>query len=266
MATTSNSTLIAHLESATDIASLYKSCFKLAAELDFSHFIYLVRVPVSLSEPYMFALNGYPPEWVQRYQQMQYLAVDPVIAHVEKSLKPVIWDQIKRPTNIIKRFFSDARTYQVGHGITMPIYGRSGEIALLSLARNEPITTDENERSELIKMLSLYAPYVHEQVHEVALSKGEEEVLRKHLTPREVACLRCAADGMTSYEIGRSLDISERTVVFHLTNASEKLGVRSRQNAVTKAITSGQMTSFVSAADRFSIIEKDVPDTREQPA
>jgi LuxR family quorum-sensing transcriptional regulator LasR len=48
--------------------------------------------------------------------------------------------------------------------------------------------------------------------------------------------------GKTSWEIGRLLSVAERTVVFHLQNATQKLGVSGRQAAVARAIVSGLIT------------------------
>ena len=60
-----------------------------------------------------------------------------------------------------------------------------------------------------------------------------------HLTARELECLHWAAEGKTSWEIGRVLGVSERTVVFHLQNAAHKFGVNGRQPAVARAIALG---------------------------
>ena len=51
-----------------------------------------------------------------------------------------------------------------------------------------------------------------------------------------------SAEGKTAWEISQILHISERTVVFHLQNASEKLGVVNRQQAVAHAISLGLVT------------------------
>lgn len=58
----------------------------------------------------------------------------------------------------------------------------------------------------------------------------------KPLTARERECLSWAAQGKTSWEIGRILGITERTVNFHVTNSCEKLEVRTRQAAITAAL------------------------------
>lgn len=56
------------------------------------------------------------------------------------------------------------------------------------------------------------------------------------LTERELQCLRYTARGETGKHIARLLDISERTVRFHLSNACRKLGVQRRSQAVAVAI------------------------------
>ncbi|MBV2180746.1 helix-turn-helix domain-containing protein [Castellaniella sp. MT123] len=56
------------------------------------------------------------------------------------------------------------------------------------------------------------------------------------LTAREHDCLYWAAQGKTSWEMGRILGITERTANFHIANLCDKLGVRTRQAAITTAI------------------------------
>ncbi|NYT85068.1 helix-turn-helix domain-containing protein [Pollutimonas harenae] len=61
----------------------------------------------------------------------------------------------------------------------------------------------------------------------------------KPLTERELTCLRWAAVGKTSWEMGAILGLTERTVNFHVHNACRKLGVHGRQAAITTALRSG---------------------------
>ncbi len=59
------------------------------------------------------------------------------------------------------------------------------------------------------------------------------------LTLRERECLTLSRNGKTSAEIGQALSISERTANFHMANVRQKLGVRSRRDAVRKALSLG---------------------------
>ena len=56
------------------------------------------------------------------------------------------------------------------------------------------------------------------------------------LSPRELDVLTWSARGKTSEEIAQILELSKRTVDFHMDNARAKLGVATRIQAVVKAI------------------------------
>lgn len=59
------------------------------------------------------------------------------------------------------------------------------------------------------------------------------------LSARESECLRWAAAGKTSWETAQILDVRERTVNFHLSNAFAKLNVNNKQAAVARALILG---------------------------
>jgi DNA-binding NarL/FixJ family response regulator len=61
-------------------------------------------------------------------------------------------------------------------------------------------------------------------------------------TEREREVLQFAARGLTNKQIGVALNISDRTVQNHLQSVFEKLGVRSRTEAVTAALRGGIIT------------------------
>jgi DNA-binding CsgD family transcriptional regulator len=68
------------------------------------------------------------------------------------------------------------------------------------------------------------------------------ELNKTDLTDREKECLLWAAEGKTSWETAQILHISERTVIFHLQNATRKLNAANRQNAIARAVVMGLIT------------------------
>jgi DNA-binding NarL/FixJ family response regulator len=75
------------------------------------------------------------------------------------------------------------------------------------------------------------------------LGKGaRNEVWSRHvaLNERELECLTWSGRGKTSPEIAAILNLSKRTVNFHIENACRKLNVSTRTEAVVKA-TSGRL-------------------------
>jgi DNA-binding CsgD family transcriptional regulator len=61
------------------------------------------------------------------------------------------------------------------------------------------------------------------------------------LSARETEVLALVARGLTNFQIGRALFVSEATVKTHLMRACAKLGVTGRTAAVTKAIETGAL-------------------------
>jgi len=57
------------------------------------------------------------------------------------------------------------------------------------------------------------------------------------LSDRESQCLILSARGKTTSEIGQALQISERTVAFHLSNLRRKLGAANSRHAVARAFS-----------------------------
>lgn len=71
---------------------------------------------------------------------------------------------------------------------------------------------------------------------EVKPSETNEKAIKAlGLTRREVELLGSLSSGKSNKEIARELDISPNTVKTHLANLYEKLGVKNRTQAVTKA-------------------------------
>jgi DNA-binding NarL/FixJ family response regulator len=65
---------------------------------------------------------------------------------------------------------------------------------------------------------------------------------RIRLTPTELRVLRNAADGSTSASIAVAMNLSKRTVDFHLGNIYTKMGVSNRLQATNKARSMGLLS------------------------
>jgi len=72
----------------------------------------------------------------------------------------------------------------------------------------------------------------------------EKDATGGGLSRREAEILRLVARGMGNREIADSLHVSEGTVKRHLANVYNKLGVRTRGEAVSKAVSEGRVSSW----------------------
>lgn len=66
--------------------------------------------------------------------------------------------------------------------------------------------------------------------------------MKKILTKREEEVFSLLVKNMTTKEIANDLDISEKTVRNHISNAMQKLGVKGRAQAVVELIRLGNIT------------------------
>lgn len=72
---------------------------------------------------------------------------------------------------------------------------------------------------------------------------GSEEIgMKKILTKREEEVFSLLVKNKTTKEIAEALEISEKTVRNHISNAMQKLGVKGRAQAVVELIKLGNIT------------------------
>jgi len=194
----------------------------------------------------VYGVTTYPDEWVKRYREAGYVQIDPVISNGLSRQMPFEWREVLAgmPLNERqRRFFGEAGEFGILEGLTMPIHGQNGQFSAITLT-----TSLRGKLADRIIRANRYVAqrlclHYHEVVGARLLArvKGADAPARDEprLTERERDCLRWAAQGKTAWEIAKLLNIGERTVVFHIENAKQKLGVHSRQHAVVRAVMAG---------------------------
>lgn len=68
---------------------------------------------------------------------------------------------------------------------------------------------------------------------------SEENLTYKGLTMREVEVLKWSATGKTAAEVALILDVTARTVNFHVGKAIQKIGACNKMSAVVQATKDG---------------------------
>jgi DNA-binding CsgD family transcriptional regulator len=221
------------------VEELHASATAIVRELGFEHFLYGVQVNTSLTRPYRFILSCYPEEWRTHYDQEGYATIDPTVAHCAKGSIPIIWRNELFKGRKEARIRSEARDSGLVSGASFPVHGGRGETAMLSLATSRESREAQNDIMAVMSQAQLLTCYLHEAVQQVVLSKGPLPLKKINLTEREKECLLWAAEGKTGWEIATIVNISERTVTFHLQNAAQKMGVVNRQQAISRALSMG---------------------------
>lgn len=117
---------------------------------------------------------------------------------------------------------------------------RAGITGLLS--RNAPLAeVRESIRESLAGRPVLPSQVTSRLIEElsVAVRRADARLLPSGLTSRELEVLRLVADGLHNREVATQLHISENTVKNHMRSVHDKLGVRTRTEAVVTAAREG---------------------------
>lgn len=234
--------LVAGLERSRTQEDLASVC------LDFCHVLripwYLMGVISlrSFSSPDINILTNYPDQWMKLYSEQNKQRTDPVVSYIIAKNAPIYWSHLMTldqfQTIEQKLLMQQAAQHGLVNGLSVPIHSASGDIAVLSLA----IDTEGEEGLRLLDGALPYANVFAMHLFERYVAVLEDEYLvekKVTLSERQKQCLFWACEGKTTWEISQILAIKERTVEFHLNNATKELGASNRQHAVSIASKKG---------------------------
>lgn len=229
---------LAGIESENDIKQL---CEAFCEAADLEYYIYaVVRGVTSLNAPRVTTYTNYPDEWMKSYLGDEMQKHDPVVKYCFENAAPICWDKLVQLEQYVDpagaAIMERAAGCGLANGLSIPIKGSGGEMAIFSLA-----TKNIDRIGERLSNALSHAQTLGTELLDAfrRLKSDDPEFSQGKLTTREKECLFWACEGKTTWEISKIVNVSERTIIFHLASATNKLGAVNRQHAVAKAIISG---------------------------
>lgn len=209
-----------------------------ARQLGFEFCAYLTRLPLPLTKPPVVAFNNYPLEWRRRYVERNYLSIDPTVQLGARTSVTLVWsDELFASC---PRLWQEAQSYGLRYGWCRSSFGSNGVGGLLTLARSyKPI--DEHELHDKAIAMDRMTHAAHAGMTQCLMQRLIPECTAK-LSTRELTVLRWTGEGYCSREIAQLMNIAERTVNFHATNATAKLNASNKTAAVMRAAVLGLLS------------------------
>lgn len=220
----------------------------IARTMGFQRIFYISArlVPSSLPGPGGFAetpliLCDYPDDWVAHYQGGHLARIDPVIAACNATRQPLSWDvRAYEPEAAaeVSRLLHDAIDAGIDRGVSVPIYGVSGEYGMVTFVADPETPARPLDDTALLRDCTLVANHFHMTLRQrIGNDPAQIETLK--LTARELEVMKWAAAGKTREEIAGILKVTPHTVKFHLYNTHAKLDVFSTPHAIAKLVYLG---------------------------
>lgn len=224
----------------TDIDSAYSNALEFANKIGFKFFAFSTTYQTKNNQPSTLRRNNFPAGWNKEYEQKKLSEVDPIVAHCHESMMPIL---LTKTVYSKVPWLWDALVAQgLQHGWSQSVHDKQGShCSILSLAgSHEPPSA--LEVYEHLGFSIFIAHHLHALVVQ-SLPKPPAQPPVRHLSPREIAVLQLAATGMTAEQCARSLNLSPRTVHFHIDKCIEKLGVCNKISAIIAAFKAGYLNS-----------------------
>lgn len=226
------------LSSTNDLETAYRISVNFAKNIGFRFFGFSTSYTSNTERLSALRLNNYPSDWNADYEKRKLARIDPVVAHCFQSAIPVLWtEELFDSTQCL---WNELEQQGLQHGWSQAVHDEnSGLCSILSLARSHcPISAWELYENQG------YSVFIGHHLHKLvarALPKGPGTPSTPQLSLREIDVLKLAADGKTAYESARILNLSPRTINFHVQETIRKFGVSNKISAVIAAAKAGYL-------------------------
>lgn len=211
---------------------LFAALTKTAKSLGFDYCTYAYHRPLPLTNPHIETLSNYPELWQKVYAERGYFLEDPTVKHCTRTVIPLYWDE--KAHLQAEELWQEAASHGIEYGWSQSHKDMNGEASLFSVARGDEAVSQK----ELLEATP-YLLWLTQLAHQGFSRLQQANTPTVKLTERETEILRWTAEGKTAEEISIILNITTRTVNFHIRNAMHQLNSTNKTSAAVKAAIMG---------------------------
>jgi len=209
--------------------------------LGFRYFACCAHVDPLHPPPQAIMVHNYPASWVQHYSEDKLYELDPVLQRAESNPMPFFWDRAFRTEPVTaaqQKMLIDATEVGIARGFTIPVHLSWLPGALRASCSIVPDASTVGRLNYFMVEAMVTAMYaVLNRAH-----PPRREVATIELSRRERQCLTLAAQGKDDWTIGQLLTLSPKTVHSYFKRLMQRLGVRTRVQAIVWALETGQIS------------------------
>jgi DNA-binding CsgD family transcriptional regulator len=221
------------VETFQDLTDVFKPTLD---EIGFSHFS-VTEASTTPRSRNLTVLFGQPdPAWYDFYTRERLADADPRVRHMLGSAEPAFLSELSA-TRVVSKdhpFLASFRAYGHAECFVWPVHLPEGRVrAVLMLSKHAEVCADV--RVAAAALAAGFHTAGARLLRNLKIIHGANVELR----PRQLECLYWARQGKSSADIGHIIGISARTVDEHIAHACTALGVRTRIQAVARAVMLG---------------------------
>ncbi len=208
-------------------------------------FTYYAAFPKANQKPkYEYTSDNFKL-WHEHFVEENYDYVDSTMDELYHSIIPVTWniqDQIANAkSNREKEMRLNSLEFGADKGVCIPLRGPNDEFANLMVEQMQGETCMEH-LPQIQDQLFIAGQYYFHYIRKLLLKSLKARSSEYSLSKREIQCLNLLAQKLSVSEMAKKLNITERTVNYHIQRINKKFGVKSKYQSVSEAEKLGLIT------------------------
>ena len=184
------------------------------------------------------SVTNAPPDYMPTFENAEAAKLDPVTQHCKSSAVPIVWDQQTYVGGGRADFWDEQAVFGFQSGVCTAFHLPWGRHFMFGFTSDRPACSVKKNILGLKLDVQLFASYAQAIASDLCAPYAGSRDIR-NLAIRELDALRRSADGMSEWEIGRLMGISETEVLLRLRRATAKLGCATKYEAALRAIRLG---------------------------
>ena len=206
----------------------------------FAFTYYSQKINSHYAPKYCFTSKAYRG-WNRYYQEEKLIDVDSCMQEVYQSNVPMHWNCQRQLENATcekeKQIRHDSLEYGALDGLSIPTHGPNSEFGILTIIRMK----NQNFNEKLSVLESKWIGVAHQYFQQLRshYQPNKLQFSEINLTENQITCLKLTAQQLHIESIAKKMNITKRTVNYHLHKANKILGAQNKHEAITKAIQLG---------------------------
>ena len=184
------------------------------------------------------SVTNAPPDYMPTFEDAQSARLDPVSQYCKQSSLPLIWDQKTYVGAGRADFWEQQAAFGFQSGICVAFHLPRGRHFMFGLTSDKQTCAARKAMLGLTLDIQKFAAYAQAAASNLCAPyfQGNNE---NTLAASELDALRWSMDGLSDWDVGCAMGLSEMEVLLRLRRATTKLGCATRYEAALRAIRLG---------------------------
>ena len=184
------------------------------------------------------SVTNAPLGYLPTFEDMESAKRDPVSQHCKRSFTPIVWDQDVYVSQGRGDFWEHQSAFGYRSGICVAFHLPRGMHFMFGMDSDRRTLASKKDLHRLESDLHVFAAHSQAAAFDLCLPYQRNAELCK-IPPGELDALRRSMDGLSNWEVGQAMGISETEVLLRIRRAMHFLGCHNKYEAALRAIKLG---------------------------